>query len=1129
MINNIKSKEEYFRKLKEKLNSNFDFLFSDDDFELNNFLNSHIYSDKEFQKFKNTFPMELEEKKYRYVFEHSQKFSEIENLSINEYYDRIITSKITYSKNINSFVLTLINQLDKISLDGWCEMFNNKKFKNHIETITPAEFLIDINLDKILQEDKKFAAALLVERINKFHNISEKVSYLFENISELMYPQKSNIDSNYESYRRNNYINVFNNVFTEYRKPDYKITFKGDSNIESSGLMVIDPKVVEFWRNLQNDNFFDPINDYLSKKLKAYDLFIAGLNKDSIECRTLRTILYWLTYLGIGTSQAKAHMENIKNADVSWATKTEKTKGASFYGNSKFAKAFSSYYAFMNAKHNPYRKIINNKEHEKMDENAIALHKLFGTVGLNVLNLDNIFDNLEIIKNVNDIIKILDEKLVVNVNIGSYIKGFVSSIINSIAQILDFSITQSYQQLFFMKIIPFNGRKVSLSDLYNYLYFLRYLVENVDDVEKLNQLNPDILIDKSLSSLGLNIAQFRELGYGAYDPDLNSSSGIIFFSKELVKSEKNSKTYFSVFNDLPVLYVLIEFALEKRAVNGDYYAKKNIIFGSENDIYALLEHLSQEEIAFIFYKLGIRDFSDKEYHFVDYDFVKKINNLINTSLIKSMVEGTKLYEEYKNFDFYEIKQLAQNNSFQNHYFNFINLMLKKYFEVTKENKKAIVKTAYKDQDLGDFDDFLMRFLPSILEFAKFLGYEKETKEALIYMMDKIMTFITSIMFEKILLALREQISHTLKNVTEHTFKEIDDRLNKIGLNDTAYEFDLGIGSLPFIESFSKTIDYIDEFLIKIPRSIIPCFIQGDYGMAEKLLIEASKEYKGNLSRERFKKFEVNENDEKIENKKIEYEKPKDWKVYYIDNNGEKIELKNNNRSTLNRSILSKPIIKNEKIETAEEKIFEEKIPKKIVYNNGRIELIYNDNSKEVLIDKNNNETYKRRKINNNNNKNNEFDFETNRHKPIEKILSNNQIQRIKEIKNFIDQMLNIDYYNIKKDIEKEKEKLETELKKNLPNYNEIRKIRETIEKLTFKLENVKRDSVLNTNKKDKENISLLNFDKDKKIIINSDKYRNLDDFFNKKIEVLSNLDNDLSKIYNKETYLSTYQITQLLK
>ena len=79
MINNIKSKEEYFRKLKEKLNSNFDFLFNDDEYELNNFLNSHIYSDKEFQIFKNAFPMEIEEKKYRYVFEHSQKFSEIEN------------------------------------------------------------------------------------------------------------------------------------------------------------------------------------------------------------------------------------------------------------------------------------------------------------------------------------------------------------------------------------------------------------------------------------------------------------------------------------------------------------------------------------------------------------------------------------------------------------------------------------------------------------------------------------------------------------------------------------------------------------------------------------------------------------------------------------------------------------------------------------------------------------------------------------------------------------------------------------------------------------------------------------------------------------------------------------------
>ena len=118
-----------------------------------------------------------------------------------------------------------------------------------------------------------------------------------------------------------------------------------------------------------------------------------------------------------------------------------------------------------------------------MDKYAIALHRLFGKIGLEALNINGVIDNIGILKDIATIIDELDKKLIVNVNLGSYIKGFISSIVNSVVQLLDFSITNTFQQLFFLKLLPINGKKISISDLYNYLNFIRFLIENIDNTE----------------------------------------------------------------------------------------------------------------------------------------------------------------------------------------------------------------------------------------------------------------------------------------------------------------------------------------------------------------------------------------------------------------------------------------------------------------------------------------------------------------------------------------------------------------------------------------------------------------------------------------------------------------------
>ena len=197
------------------------------------------------------------------------------------------------------------------------------------------------------------------------------------------------------------------------------------------------------------------------------------------------------------------------------------------------------------------------------------------------------------------------------------------------------------------------------------------------------------------------------------------------------------------------------------------------------------------------------------------------------------------------------------------------------------------------------------------------------------------------------------------------------------------------------------------------------------------------------------------------------------------------------------------------------------MPLKIVYKNGKVELIFKSGKREIIL--NNNE----KKIRTLGEKEHYLNIKP-IDKEIEKILSRDSVQRIKEIKNFLDRINNLEYYSTLKEIKNLKKQLNNEINKPLANNNEVKKIRENIKNLTFELENVKKNSILNTINKNEE-IALINFKNNNEVNINKDIYRNLDEFFNKKIEILKEVDSMLSDVKNKETYLTTYQITQLLK
>lgn len=1102
----IIDKQKYFDELNRKLKNDFDFLFEDDSYSLNNFLTNRLYSKKEFEAFKKTFSFNYEDAKLRYIFEHSQQYAEIVDMTINDYCVRMFKSEIKYSKDLSNLVKVLANMEDKVTLEGYLEIIRQEDFKQFIKKNAPAKKNIEIQYLNL--QEKEANLRNFINKLNEFTDSYKRIEYITENMSEEIFKDKTDYFEN--RFSNTEYINVFNKypVNTNITKPDYGISFKPDYY----GGSIENPLSNNFFANLFNDNLFNEVNAYIKKRLEIYNQYIESLNFSKLDCRIIRTVLYWITYFGKASHQANAHMDNIKNAEVTWAVGTEKETKASFYGNSKLAKAFSSYYAYMNATHNPYKRIINNKEHEQMDANAIAIHKLFGTLGLDALDIEGIVKNTKIVRDIIEVIQILDQKLVVNVNIGDYISGFVSSMLNSVAQLLEFTISMSFQQLFFLKIIPFNGKKISLSDLYNYVNFLKILVENIDNAQKLSEINEESMMESALNSLGLNVVQFREIGWGAYDSKLNSSSGIVFFINVMKKSYKNKKYYWTCLEDLPVLYSLIEFALEKKAYNGDYYAKKNIILSSENEIYSLLEYLTKEEIAFVLYKLNIDIHSESTGYYVTDDLVKNTNRNLNTSLLRGLFDGVKLYEEYKNFSFEHLKKIVNEKPFLEKYSGYISKMLNEYFEVIKFNREAITKTTFVDKDLGEFDDFIMRFLPSILEFAKFLNLEEETKEALVELLDKILNVITSLLFEKVLLELKRQIDMLLKQVTTSFEKAVDDLTEKIGLKNTSVEFDLGLGLTPLIGTMKETLEMIDEFINKLPKAILPCFINGGYGENEALLIP-KRRYRENPDESPTHGNPV-EPDLPDKNEKIDYKTPGDWKVYYINKSGTPVLYQPHKAGKFEYS----KIVTNGSPRQVEsiERIIEDKedIPKKIVYRDSKVELVYQSGKKEKILEKK--ELIQKKG----------YIIKKKTIGDIEQILSEDHIKRLKEIQNFLDRINNIDYYEKIRERNNLKNKLVLEHNKAMPNMNEIKELEDNIRKLTDYINNAKNYSILNNKNKDDE-IKIFSINNKKKIEFDEERYKDLDEFFNQKIQVLKETDEFLQEEEN--TYLSTYQITELLK
>ncbi|EHO19605.1 hypothetical protein HMPREF9466_01536 [Fusobacterium necrophorum subsp. funduliforme 1_1_36S] len=113
----------------------------------------------------------------------------------------------------------------------------------------------------------------------------------------------------------------------------------------------------------------------------------------------------------------------------------------------------------------------------------------------------------------------------------------------------------------------------------------------------------------------------------------------------------------------------------------------------------------------------------------------------------------------------------------------------------------------------------------------------------------------------------------------------------------------------------------------------------------------------------------------------------------------------------------------------------------------------------------------------------------------------------------------------------EREKLEAELSKPRNNKNIIDAIDENIMNLTKKLSDVKTKNILNSVQGFDRPVEILSLkvNKDGSLEHVNDQYKSLNDYFSKKSELIQALDEGLSNPETKDIFLTSYQITELLK
>lgn len=1078
--------------------------------------NFQIVSTKEMEQLMKQYPCNagVEHKKY---FFNSVKLYCYSNSQSEDSMKRIIIAGITcFENNFNLIYSILADLARKPSLEGFCDLITTEKFYQYL--LEGLDNLLNFNINDQLFHD--------INIKNDLENIIKNNLTMKEKIHGICHYFKDDAlkHSKLIKISKTGGYSVYNKTVNETGS---HTTIGNIGNIIDDYIVYGQP--LGYWANhLQELSIMNPVTKTIYMNYLKYSKWVEELDKNSLECRQIKSILYVLSYFAKnGHSDAGRQMNQLTNVSTNWAVGTEKTDRASFYGKSKIAKAMSGYYPFMVGEENPYKELINNLEHQKLDHHALNLRNEFAKKGLSALGINtHLFDGIKILENIKDIIKVLDEVITVEIGLSNWIKSFLTGIINAIANMLDISITESFKQLFYIRIIPFGEKKVSLSDIYNHLEMIKFILKTAEDgkYNDVKNLTKEMLLEDISKSLGIDHNTFKEIGYGAYDKELNVKAGMIAFSANLAKGK--SRDIFTVKSDLPLLYMLIEFALQKEAfVYGNNQAKVNMIYGDFQMLNYMISRLTVTEVYYVIHLFP--DVLESFRHPKNIDYILKQNQKIDLENHIGMFLDTALYEQYMKENLYYLKnRVDEDINFKRYYTDVINTMLNYTKKIMLENKESLYKDLEEANNLTDIDDFLMRFLPSMTEFMKLLGKNEFSTKEVIKLIETIQKFISNDLFVEVILVIRQKIMDILERAEQEAFKKIDDAVGDLNASVT---MDLNIGMSHFVQTIENIVDIVNKYGINIPDFVFPCFQEGvDYIDNNFTNYEDGMTYQGGSTGGYRNDWDLKNETTK---NKINGKKQLENNDYTINPNAfenivstpeKKDVISSSKREKLKKIIDGKKVYVNKDGVEHPENNIKDNIHSdgyyKIIYKKGDIIAVKNNGEKITLIKKD--QLLKNGK----NKRNNTNDI-------IEKILSEDNYKKIEEIRNFIENISNLEYHHLQKQLTIAKRELEKELSKPRSNKATIDKIDENIMNLTKKIHNAKNNNILNSKTGFDKPIEITTFKVQNKKIVPTDdkKYKTLNDFFSTKSALLEEINKGMSNPDVDELYVTSYQITELLK
>ncbi|MGL5767916.1 MAG: hypothetical protein ACRCX8_19950 [Sarcina sp.] len=1040
----------------------------------------------------------------------------LENNSFEKYnqYIRLLNNFIEYnevsiysirSEVISSFIATLDKDTtDKIlkqySEQGVVDLFNSSIFIKDVYEKSKVNNTIGKVFDFLLERVENCPVQKIKNQV-KLISETNDIGKLIKSIGAGM------ILANEVSESEKGFSVDLENMSSD-EKVEWLKKYSADTN-----LMVID--IVGSGSSLMGvdyNSLFNPEFTVLDRLSEKYKNFVGSVKLNEQNCSLYKSLVYLAVYLGKDSVDCPPteYMKRLINRDTRWAVGTEVTHDPSFYGDSDLWKMLYGYGSFMTGNRNPFQEIIDNKQVDDMDRQSLLMHQWFNENGLSeviynmiyekgVVGDNSIYDVLSMVK---ELIQLLEDPIVASSgldNLTSSIKGIVSGMINSFVTTIDFSISGVARKLFYTKFIPTSKGNISIGEFHDYVAFISAILKQYEDGAPTSAIDRNSFVNQIYSSLSGDASGFEKVGYGAFDNKINDKVGVSLYEEHLHKISDGNTFYLS--KHIKTIHALIIFAVQKKLSKYGNSYDTVISYGDQSSIKSIISSLTDDEIFYVFKTFGINftRFNDNFEYYNIKELIDFNNELKDAQLYTDLDPYSGgFYNSYLNYD-KAILALEMNQEFFKlaNYKKYINKSISYYFGAVNKNKKNLAKAILDKNNVSDIDDFLMRYLHSFEELARTLGFNTGTIEKLIYILDYICEFITSILFKKLYLDIKGYINDYVKSITDDIFTVIDSVGESLGgSNSVVIKFEIGgkfiTGKLEslmkMLDDFTLTSKFLDQ-----------CFMDPDLRT-----VNLDDYLDGNYTGDDFD-IDVGITDGGNSNNGGDNNGSNGGGGSGGGNNGNIVKPPIDDGLDITITVVDKDFV--EKV--IEAVIDKKEPPKYITYEKGDITITTENGNKIVIVSKDDS-------------RDGGFSVTQETYDKIEsEIISKEQIDQLIEIRDFITNITNRIIIDLQNQLNSVKKDIEEELNKTKPDNGKLTDLTEKEKELIKEIENVKKQTGINTSNikgtvyenKEQEDVVLHNFS-------NGD--LNLD----RLTAILDDL-NDFSK--TSKIPLTTSQIMELLK